>query len=104
MFLYKEHILIYSPSQNAGADIVMLDNFTGDQLKVECAKLKKKYPHVIFEASGGITEASILNYVCPSVDVVSIGKLTQGYSCKDFSLKVQRESKLDFSPRKKRKV
>merc|ERR1712070_969721 len=39
----------------AGADIVMLDNFKPNQLKKDARTLKEKYPHLLIEASGGIT-------------------------------------------------
>jgi len=76
---------------NAGAEIVMLDNFDPEDLKRDAKVLKEKFPHLTIEASGGITETTISSYVCPHVDVVSMGKLTQGYPCLDFSLKVQRQ-------------
>ena len=72
----------------AGADVCMLDNFVGDSLQVAASALKAEFPHVVVEASGGITAATIATYVCDSVDVVSMGCLTQGYSFVDFSLKV----------------
>jgi nicotinate-nucleotide pyrophosphorylase (carboxylating) len=72
----------------AGADVCMLDNFVGDSLQVAASALKAEFPHVVVEASGGITAATIATYVCDSVDVVSMGCLTQGYGFVDFSLKV----------------
>ena len=72
----------------AGADIVMLDNFKPEQLRKDAEEFKQKYPHVLVEASGGITTETMPDYLCPHVDVVSQGKLTQGYSCVDFSLKI----------------
>ncbi|CAH0481180.1 unnamed protein product [Peronospora belbahrii] len=74
----------------AGADIVMLDNFEPEQLKTTAAKLKKQFPHVLIEASGGITPATLGQYISPNIDIVSQGKLTQGYPCLDFSLKIQK--------------
>lgn len=72
----------------AGADITMLDNFTPEQLKKDAAILKQKYPHLIIEASGGITSDTIAQYFSPHVDVISQGKLTQGYPSIDYSLKI----------------
>ncbi|GLE00711.1 hypothetical protein PINS_up009499 [Pythium insidiosum] len=74
----------------AGADIVMLDNFTPEELKKTAATLKSQFPHLLIEASGGITPDTLAQYVSPHVDVVSQGKLTQGYPCLDFSLKIQK--------------
>jgi len=75
---------------NAGAEIIMLDNYTADALKLDAEQLKKEYPHIIIEASGGITEETAPTFFHPAVDVVSMGKLTQGYSCLDLSLKLQK--------------
>ena len=72
----------------AGADVVMLDNFEPDQLKQDAKIFKKKFPHVTVEASGGITMATMSHYFSEDVDVISQGKLTQGYDCVDFSLKI----------------
>ncbi|KAL7531165.1 hypothetical protein ACHAXR_003879 [Thalassiosira sp. AJA248-18] len=72
----------------AGADVVMLDNFTPDKLKRDAKVFKEKYPHVTVEASGGITIETMAEYFSEHVDVISQGKLTQGYDCVDFSLKI----------------
>lgn len=72
----------------AGADIVMLDNFGPEKLKKDAETFKQRYPNVLVEASGGITTETMPDYLCPHVDVVSQGKLTQGYPCVDYSLKI----------------
>ncbi len=74
----------------AGADVVMLDNYTPDALKDDAVKVKSEFPAVIVEASGGITYDTMHLYVCESVDIISRGDLTHGYSCLDFSLKIQK--------------
>lgn len=73
----------------AGADIVMLDNFAPEDLKRDAALLKEQFPYLLIEASGGITPATMSNYLSPHVDVISQGRLTQGYPCLDFSLKIK---------------
>jgi nicotinate-nucleotide pyrophosphorylase (carboxylating) len=72
----------------AGADIVMLDNFIPTNLKSAAALFKKQHPHVLVEASGGITVENMTEYMCDHVDIISQGKLTQGYECVDYSLKI----------------
>ena len=72
----------------AGADIVMMDNFEPNQLKNDAKSFKEKFPHVLVEASGGITTETMPQYLSEHVDVVSQGKLTQGYACLDYSLKI----------------
>jgi nicotinate-nucleotide pyrophosphorylase (carboxylating) len=73
---------------SAGADIVMLDNFTHETIGPAASRVKEVHPTVLVEASGGISESSMHLYMHPSVDVISRGSLTQGYPCLDFSLKV----------------
>jgi len=72
----------------AGADIVMLDNMGGTELHSVADKLKKLFPHLKIEASGGIDEGNIRKYLSPNVDVISLGCLTHGYPVLDFSLKI----------------
>ncbi|KAJ1973729.1 nicotinate-nucleotide diphosphorylase (carboxylating) [Dimargaris xerosporica] len=79
----------------AGADIVMLDNFTPEGIKVAAASLKDRWaqrgrPTIQIEASGGITENTIAQYFSPAIDIISLGSVTQGVPHVDFSLKVQR--------------
>lgn len=72
----------------AGADIVMLDNFEPAELALVSRRVKEEYPHVLVEASGGITAQNAHLYLSDSVDIISQGSLTHGYRCLDFSLKV----------------
>jgi len=74
----------------AGAEIVMLDNFTSDRIGAAAQQVKDKYPHVLVEASGGITEETMGEFMHSSVDIISRGSLTQGYACADYSLKIDR--------------
>lgn len=75
---------------SAGADVVMLDNFEPEGLKKDAKVVKDKFPNLIIEASGGITFETMGDYVSEHVDIISRGNLTQGYSCLDFSLKIQK--------------
>ncbi|ORZ39706.1 nicotinate-nucleotide pyrophosphorylase [Catenaria anguillulae PL171] len=73
----------------AGADIVMLDNFEPKALGVAATSLKTRFPHVLIEGSGGITEETVVDYFSPHVDVLSMGSLTQGVPHVDYSLKIK---------------
>ncbi|KAA0157111.1 hypothetical protein FNF29_00463 [Cafeteria roenbergensis] len=75
---------------SAGADVVMLDNFEPDALEAAAAAFKAAFPHVLVEASGGIRLDTLGSYMRPGVDVLSMGSLTQGYPCLDFSLKLRK--------------
>jgi len=51
----------------AGADVIMLDNFTGDGVKVASRSLKEKWNgkrEFLLEVSGGLTEDNAESYIC----------------------------------------
>jgi nicotinate-nucleotide pyrophosphorylase (carboxylating) len=75
-----------------GADIVMLDNFSPQQVEkaVKLLKKEKMYERVLLEASGGITPANILLYASKGVSIVSLGRLTESAKALDMSLEVTR--------------
>lgn len=83
----------------AGAEIVMLDNFQPKALEKASSVLKVDYPHLIVEASGGITMETLGQYCLPTVDVVSLSSTTQGYSCVNFSLKLCKEGHNPHNPK-----
>lgn len=62
----------------AGADIVMLDNATPESIHGTARQIKEIYPHILIEASGGISEENMQDYMSEYVDVISRGGLTQG--------------------------
>ncbi|KAI9140524.1 Quinolinate phosphoribosyl transferase [Paraphysoderma sedebokerense] len=76
----------------AGADIVMLDNFSPADLKKVSKSLKERYGRkgFLLEASGGITEDTIVNYFCEDIDILSLGSVTQSVPHVDFSLKIKK--------------
>jgi uncharacterized protein (DUF4213/DUF364 family) len=53
--------------------------------------IKSKYNKTLVEASGGITEDTLVEYLLPEIDVVSLSRLTQGYDTVDFSLKIRKD-------------
>jgi len=74
----------------AGADIVMLDNFSPRQVReaVEALKTAGFFGKVLLEVSGGITEQNLLEYASTQVDVISMGALTHSVKALDISLEV----------------
>lgn len=69
-----------------GAEIVLLDNFTPDQVRHACEWKSKKAPALVFEVSGGITVSNIRSYCINGVDVISSGSLTHSVTALDLSL------------------
>jgi nicotinate-nucleotide pyrophosphorylase (carboxylating) len=78
----------------SGADVVMLDNFSPEDIRRDAATFKAQFPHVMVEASGGIREHTIAGFLCEHVDVISMGALTQGYGTVDFSMKLPRPASM----------
>ncbi|XP_009197116.1 nicotinate-nucleotide pyrophosphorylase [carboxylating] isoform X4 [Papio anubis] len=72
----------------AGADLVLLDNFKPKELHPTAAALKAQFPSVAVEASGGITLDNLPQFCGPHIDVISMGMLTQAAPALDFSLKL----------------
>ncbi|PLV60306.1 carboxylating nicotinate-nucleotide diphosphorylase [Thermotoga sp. KOL6] len=74
----------------AGADIVMLDNLTPEEVRKISGEVKRKNPNVIIEVSGGITEENLTEYDLETVDLISTSRLTFGGVFVDLSLEIQR--------------
>lgn len=72
----------------AGADLVLLDNFKPEDLHPTAAALKAKFPSVAVEASGGVTLGNLPQFCGTHIDVISLGMLTQAAPALDFSLKL----------------
>ena len=70
---------------HAGADVIMFDNRTPDEIK-EFIKLVPA--GIITEASGGIQLTNIADYRDTGVDYISLGYLTHSYKALDISVKV----------------
>ena len=78
-----------------GADIVLLDNFTVDQMRLAVemrdktqSKIKYQKSKILLEASGGVTLATLSAIARTGVDRISIGALTHSAPVLDLSLEV----------------
>jgi len=69
----------------AGADVIMFDNRTPDEIK-ELIKLVP--PQIVTEASGGITLNNLATYRDSGVHYISLGFLTHSFKALDISAKV----------------
>lgn len=65
------------------ADIIMLDNFSLDDLRAGVARAKG---HAILEASGGITLDTLSAVAATGVDCISVGALTHSAKAADIAL------------------
>lgn len=75
----------------AGADIVMLDNFSGEGLKTAARSIKERHPgsKVLLECSGGLTEGNVSGYLCNDIDIYSTSSVHQSVPHVDYSLKIK---------------
>ncbi|WP_419875986.1 carboxylating nicotinate-nucleotide diphosphorylase [Candidatus Pristimantibacillus sp. PTI5] len=69
-----------------GADIIMLDNMAPALMKDSVSLIKATSPHVIVEASGGVSLETIKGIADCGVDVISVGGLTYSFHALDISL------------------
>ena len=75
---------------NSGATIVMLDNFSPEQIKKTITALQKKKLRnkVKLEASGRINSKNITAFAKTGVDMISVGSITNSAKGLDLSLEV----------------
>ncbi|EJD53825.1 nicotinate-nucleotide diphosphorylase, partial [Auricularia subglabra TFB-10046 SS5] len=79
----------------AGADIIMLDNFGPSQLADAAASLRKRWgasKKFLLESSGGIDENNITSRAINDIDILSTSAVHQSVQHVDFSLKIQKPS------------
>ncbi len=70
----------------AGADTILLDNFTTAQLSSAVTQIEGR---ALVEASGGITLARIREIAETGVDIISVGALTHSVRSLDLGLDIQ---------------
>ena len=74
------------PVLAAGVDIIMLDNFSLDDLRAGVALIQGK---AVVEASGGVNLDTVSAIAATGVDVISVGALTHSARALDLGLDVQ---------------
>ncbi|KLJ11921.1 nicotinate-nucleotide pyrophosphorylase (carboxylating) [Blastomyces silverae] len=80
---------------SAGANIIMLDNFSASEvagaaklLKDEWTAKGKPRGSFLVEVSGGLNEGNAASFAAEDVDILSTSSIHQGVGIVDFSLKV----------------
>ena len=77
----------------AGADMVLIDNFTTDEMRAAVAYRDEHAPAVRLEASGGLTLETARSVAGTGVDWIAVGELTHSARVLDLGLDL-----LDSSP------
>lgn len=71
---------------SAGADIIMFDNRTPEEVREYCKLVPSA---IVTEASGGITMENIAKYGQTGVDYISLGLLTHSVKALDISFNIE---------------
>ncbi len=74
-----------SQALEAGADIIMLDNMSVDEMKKAVALIDGR---ALSEASGGITSENVRSVAETGVDIISLGAITHSVKAMDISMKM----------------
>ena len=70
---------------SAGADIIMLDNMTADEMKEAVKYIDGR---ALTEASGNITAENIREKAASGIDIISMGALTHSVKAFDISMRI----------------
>jgi len=94
-FTRKVEVEVRSPEQalralEAGADIVMLDNFSVEEAERAISLARERGSGAVIELSGGITPENIESYAKLRPDVISTGYITTRSAWLDMSLRLKR--------------
>lgn len=75
---------------SAGADVIMLDNMTPDQIRKAVKAINSK---ALVEVSGGVNLENLTLLAESGVDLISVGALTHSAKSVDMSMKIRNQSK-----------
>ena len=81
----SENLDEFRAARDAGADVVMVDEFTLDDVRTA----KAEAGDVQLEVSGGINLDTIRAYAEAGADRISVGALTHSVKCLDLSMRVE---------------
>ncbi|MCK4440419.1 MAG: carboxylating nicotinate-nucleotide diphosphorylase [Sulfurovaceae bacterium] len=76
-------------AMSVGADIVMCDNMSNEDIKEVVAFRNHNYPHILLEASGNVSLDTVEDIAKTGVDAISSGSLIHQANWIDLSMKVE---------------
>lgn len=77
---------------NAGADVIMLDNFSPSEAERAVRAIRELGTPVEIELSGGINLSNVIDYVKAKPNIISIGYLTHSSPAIDYSLAIVKKA------------
>lgn len=83
-----ESLAEFDMAISAGADIIMLDNFSNDDKRIAVQRNIDNGKTAKLEASGGITKSTLREVAETGIDYISIGTLTKDIQSIDLSMRI----------------
>lgn len=84
--LEVDTLMQFDRALECGPDIILLDNFAPELLAEAVRRRNAKAPHILLEASGGITLANVGRLAESGIDRISVGALTHSAPALDIGL------------------
>ncbi len=75
-------------AMNCGADMIMCDNMSVDDIAEVVSFKNSNFPYILVEASGNITKENIKELIKTKVDAISSGSLIHHATWLDLSMKI----------------
>lgn len=76
-------------AMSSGADLIMCDNMSTEDIIKVVEYRNKNHPHVLVEASGNVDKTNILEFAKTGVDAISSGSLIHKAVWLDFSMRIE---------------
>jgi nicotinate-nucleotide pyrophosphorylase (carboxylating) len=73
----------------AGADAILLDNMTPEEVREAVGLARKRRSDILVEVSGGVNLGTVRYYAEAGPDLISVGALTHSAPAADISLEVE---------------
>lgn len=77
---------------DAGADVIMLDNMSVEEMTKAVKAIRTRDKRVIIEASGNVNMKKVRDIAETGVDIISVGAITHSARAVDISMKIRRSS------------
>ena len=84
-----ESLAEFEQALDAGADIIMLDELSFDDMRTAVARNRERGAPAKLEASGGVTLATARDIALTGVDYISIGGITKHVQAVDLSMRFE---------------
>ena len=75
-------------AMSCGADMIMCDNMSIEDIKAVVAFRDSNFPYILIEASGNVVKDNIIEYAKSGVDAISSGSLIHHATWLDLSMKI----------------